>query len=105
MKYLKFDVSSLAQNTIKNEIYFNIASARANGYEFVIIDFKTSNIEKSRNIASKILKAMNVDGRVKLFINANGFDGVSKEELYFRNKYPSMKEICEENREALIVKL
>ena len=105
MKYLKFDVSGALQNTIKNEIYFNIASARANGYEFVVIDFKSSDAEKSRNIAKRILKGMNTDGRVKLFIFANSFDGSSKEELYFRNKYPGMRAICEENREAIVVKL
>lgn len=105
MEYLKFDISGISASVIKNEIYFNIASARANGYEFAVINFKSEDIEKSRKIATKILKGMNTDGRVKLFILASSFDGTKKEELYFRNKYPNMKELCQENGEAIIVKI
>ena len=105
MKYLKFDVEGSSQVAVKNNIFFNIASARANGYEFVILNFKSDNLEKTRKFAAKILKVMNADGRVKLFILASSFDGANKEELYFRNKYPEMRALCEENSEAIIVKI
>lgn len=105
MRYFSFDITGASQSAIKNEIYFNIASARANEYEFVVFNFKCNNSEKAKAVAIRILKGMNLDGRVKLFIQASSFDGVNKEELYFRNKYPAMREICQANREAIIVKI
>ncbi len=105
MRYFRFNVTSALQNTIKNDIYFNIASARANDFDFVLILFDTENNDKSRATAIKILKGMNTDGRVKLFIEASCFNGGKREELYFRNKYPEMKDVCSQSPGAIVVKI
>ena len=85
---------------INTELYFELASARADGCEVVRLDFE-SNQEKI--IAA--LKKMKNNSAIQFFATSESFSSSDTEAVFLLNKYPDIREFENNSLPYIYVKL
>ena len=102
MKYVTLTPSASVSSVLETEVMFSVASARAQGIEFLKIDTKESGV---KNAVAKVLRQLKKQGRIQLFVDASELRGSSTEAQYLINKYPDAIDVFENGEEAVIVKI
>ena len=102
MKYVTLTPTAAASAVLETEIMFSVASARAQGIDFLKIDTKAGGV---KNAAEKLLRQLKKQGRIQLFVDAGELRGSSTEAQYLINKYPDALDVFENGEEAIIVKI
>ena len=92
-----------AGETFNTELLYTIASARAQGNDFLKLVLAAETKEYVQ--LQKQLKVLKKQGKVQIYIVAHEFYGASKEARYLRNKYPTLSEFCTDGETNMIIKL
>ena len=97
MKISAYFISNGRADTMKTEILFRIATARADGSDLIRFDISGSEDERDQIIfrCKKILKAAKNDGTIKLFAFEEDFEKKATEAEYLLNLYPEIAEKVE----------
>ena len=105
MKYVTLTPTASASSTLETEIMFAVASARAQGIEFLKIDISADKESGMKSAVAKHLRQLKKQGRIQLFVDAHDLHGASTEAQYLTNKYPDILDVFDKDANALIVKI
>ena len=108
MKYKELSLRAEDMSSAINEIKFELATARAEGAELLIVEYSESdNLSHFLPKASAVLRRMKQRRVIQLYAFAENFFRGGTESIYLKNKYPdhfSSRTITEEDR-ILYIKL
>ena len=95
MNYREFTLRAEMPEQISTEIFFEIASARADGIELLCINIFDEGInyvspEKHYLAVIKMLKNLKGEGRIQLFATSDSFNKQKTEAYFLQNKYPEI---------------
>ena len=105
MKYVTLTPTASASSTLETEIMFAVASARAQGIEFLKIDISADKESGMKSAVAKHLRQLKKQGRIQLFVDVRDLHGTSTEAQYLINKYPEAPETLGNDETSVIVKL
>ena len=94
MKLSSYFMSNDRADSLKTELLFRIATARAEGSELIRIDASGSEDDRDQIFfrCKKILKAEKADGTVKAYAFQADFEKNTTEAAYLLNLYPEIAE-------------
>ena len=104
MNFKKIEINSDLNSTLKTELFFSIASARAEKCELIWIAVPE---DKKRFVAyiEKTLKSLKKNGKIQLYVSSGEIKEDLTEARYLRNKYPSLIKECDTEDVAFVVKI
>ncbi len=105
MKYLTFAPTASVPSSLETEIMFAVASARAQGNDFLKIDLSEDKENKSWPAVQRQLKLLKKQGRIQFFVDTVDLYGTSTEAQYLANKHPEVFDICGREENAFIIKI
>lgn len=91
MKYKELSLRADDLNSAVNEIKFELATARAEGIELLIIKYSDSEIfSHFLSKASSVLRKMKQRRVIQLYAFVENFLRGGTESVYLKNKYPEL---------------
>ena len=105
MKYVTLTPTASASSTLETEIMFAVASARAQGIEFLKIDISADKESGMKTAVAKHLRQLKKQGRIQLFVEVRDLHGTSTEAQYLTNKYPEATDVFGNDESSVIVKI
>ena len=109
MSYYLYTLKGNGMVDYDTELRFEMAKAKVEQLELVIIRFRANNGEKDRSRLStcvtKILRALRKQGAIQFFVPAKGFDDNTTEAQFLINKYGEVNEEAEEGFEYFYIKI
>ncbi len=106
MKVCTYTLENTAKELISTEIRFDIASARAGGYELLCINSKKTELDvKQIATVLKNLRMIKKEGKIDFFATAEDFEKGSEKASYLINKFPDITEFLSDRSFILIIKL
>ena len=105
MKFVTLTPTTSTIAALETEIMFSVASARAQGIDFLKIDILGEKAAGIKSASSKLLRSLKKQGRIQLFVDVRELGGVSTEAQYLTNKYPEIPDLFANDTEAIIVKI
>ena len=104
MRIYDFKLTGITQSTLKTEILFSFASAKALGYDLLKLIYPQERISRTRiETVKRILKQAKKNGAVLMYVTPDQLNGESTEAEYIKNKFPDIPNECGE--ECIIIKL
>lgn len=104
MNFKKIEIKADMNSTVKTELLFSIAAARAEKCEILCVDIPQ---DRARFIPymEKTLKALKKSGRIQLYVMSSELTDDLTEARYLRNKYPVIVKECDKEAVSLIIKI
>ena len=93
MNCKKCFINYMKPERLMTELRFNIASARASGFELIKIEFPKDDAPDAEKLVSSVLKKLRLlkkEGVVQFFANNDSFERHATEAVYLLNKYPEI---------------
>ena len=102
MNILNYTLSKDVKSNIETEVLFVVASARAQGKEF--IEFVLAD-EKQYSMIAVILRRLKKQGKIQIFVGQNDFESNTKEVMYLKNKFSELVSEFSGGSEKILVKI
>lgn len=109
MKYKELKLRAKTPDGASTEIMYEIATARADGFNLIRIDISYDENEGSVEIKKiihtliKLLKSMKQNGNIHFFATPESFSLGSTEAVFLQNKYPEHFADKVQNNEGMFI--
>ena len=112
MNSISFTIEYMSVDRLMTELRFDIASARALGYELVRLEPVSEDAAVRARLRTSIavrLRTLKKEGVIQFFATERDFREESTEAVYLLNKYPELSTdaalACDGNLDAVLVRI